>query len=247
MMAFWPIWVGALANSTIPNWAWAFVRVEAWTCVWARVAVKAPVLDLGRKIDGLAQDAVFKVVTEKARLNGLLTRFMVRQREAAEALERARQAEMKRLADEQARRDREEREQAEAAAKAAEAARKAAEAEFLSDPNDGKAKAEALEAQRKADEELKKAEQARIAKATAEASRLQAMVSSKPITAPKIAGISVRDTWNYKVTDLYALYTARPDLCTITDRRAEILRELRAGVTIPGVESWKETTTGVRG
>ncbi len=80
----------------------------------ARKSVKAPVIDLGKRIDSAANDFLVDANREEMRLQGLINHFQRKQLEAARAEEeriRREQAEAQRLADE-AQRKREEAERA---------------------------------------------------------------------------------------------------------------------------------------
>lgn len=61
-----------------------------------------------------------------------------------------------------------------------------------------------------------------------------------PPPAPvKVSGIQTRTTWEYEVTDLAALFAARPDLCTIEPNPSAIRAALAADKPIPGLRYWQ--------
>lgn len=62
-----------------------------------RKAVKAPVLDLGKRIDSTASEFSTPISTEMNRVLGLIQGYLKKQRQAAEELERMRQEEIRRL------------------------------------------------------------------------------------------------------------------------------------------------------
>lgn len=211
----------------------------------SRKAVKAPVLDIGRTIDGIAEKFIGGVEREVVRLNGLISHHQERLRKSAEEAERQRQAELKRQADEEQRRERErQRIEAEAAA-AVEAARVAAEAEFLS--GDSESARLADEAARKADEEQARLQLAEQARRQAEADRLRTLATPAPrVVKPK--GMAVSEVWRFEVTDLNALLAARRDLVRVEANREAINDALRRGAReIPGLRIWSETQAKVRG
>lgn len=74
----------------------------------ARVAVKAPVLDLGKKIDAAAKAFLEPIIQHQARLNALVTDYQAEERRKAQEEERKRVEEARRI---QAERDRLEAEQ----------------------------------------------------------------------------------------------------------------------------------------
>lgn len=55
----------------------------------------------------------------------------------------------------------------------------------------------------------------------------------------KVAGIQTRTTWEYEVTDLAALFAARPDLCVIEPNPSAIRAALAADKPIPGLRYWQ--------
>ena len=66
--------------------------------------------------------------------------------------------------------------------------------------------------------------------------------------APRAAGTALRETPNYEVTDMAALYASNPTLCTITDNRRAILAILKdnPNIQIPGINHWRDAKAGVR-
>lgn len=52
--------------------------------------------------------------------------------------------------------------------------------------------------------------------------------------------------WNYKVTDIHALYKARPDLVSLEDKRREILAVIKDVHTIPGLEIFEDMNSSGR-
>lgn len=58
---------------------------------------------------------------------------------------------------------------------------------------------------------------------------------------PTVTGALTRETWEYEVLDLGALYAARPDLVAVTPCRALILAAIQGGVNLPGLRVYQET------
>lgn len=212
----------------------------------SRKAVKAPVLDIGRTIDGIAAEFVGLVEKESTRLNGLLSDYQAKARKAAEEAERLRQAELKRQTEERERLEAEQRKLEADARAAAEAARLAAEAEFLADePNEATslAAAAAAEALRVEREKLAAVEAARRA---AEADRLR-VLATPARQADKPKGVSVSDVWRFEVLDLDALMKARRDLVRVEPNKEAINDAMRRGAReIPGLRIYSETVANVR-
>lgn len=187
----------------------------------SRKTVKEPVLDVGRTIDALASDFQKDLTAEEGRLKKLQGDYAMkveaeRQRVLRE-MELARQAEAKRIAEEEAKQR--------AAEEAAEKARKAAEeAEWnaLTPEEEAKAKAAALAA------EKAEAEAASIAAAHAQVDRIAA---TPPPTFLPEAPKGVKMIPDFEVVDLDALYRHNVGLVKMEPRREEILRAI-AGQTI---------------
>lgn len=192
----------------------------------SRTAIKAPVLDLGKRIDATAKQFLADVEVEITRLTGLLTQYEVEQRRIAADAERKRQEE-------------ERRRQAEDSARMAEITRQqqaAARAELLANTERERA---AAEAQRIAAESAAAIE---LAAAAARQANLPAVVEP-----PKVAGTVVREEWNFEVLDLKAFAQAHPDLVEITVRRADVLKAIRAGCRqLAHARIYTETKVGVR-
>lgn len=207
-----------------------------------RKEVKAPILDLGRKIDTTAEEFSVPLATEQKRLQGLLSAYEIEQRRIAAEAEAKRQAELRRQQEEERKRQEEadrlariEREKQEAAIRAA---REATDAESRA-----KAKAEADAAAARAAELAAQRE-----KEAAEARLKQAELLRAPAPTPtRAVGSSVRTLWTFDVTDIAALYAARPELVELTPKRAAILALIRDGTReIPGLVIRKEVTVNAR-
>ena len=228
----------------------------------SRKAVKAPVLELGRKIDMIADQFTVNLQLEVDRIGKLSAAWEEKKRaEAArqaeirrlerermraeieaklraEAAEREQNAEIRRI-EEAARKEREEAERKLAAARSA----KAKEAQRA-------AMAEQAERQRVERESLERA--AEIQRATAEAVRLErervAFVESERLARlpaakiEKTVGVSVRGTWDFELIDIHQLYKANPGLVTMEPRRAEILNIIKSDQReIAGLRIFKTT------
>jgi len=207
-----------------------------------RKLVKAPVLDLGKRIDAAAAEFVQTLEAQKARLNGMLVAYETEQRRIAMEAEVKRQAEIARQQKEareaQEKIDREAREAEQARLKAERDAREATNAE---------ARAKAQEEARKATEAQ---QQAAAAKAQQEeAAKLQqAEIFRAPAPAvTRAAGASVQTPWTYEVVDIKALYAACPDLVELSVKRSEVLALIRSGTReIPGLRIFQKTKVSIR-
>jgi|688.fasta_scaffold04511_30 DNA repair exonuclease SbcCD ATPase subunit len=224
-----------IAQSRLRSLASVRTAVES-----SRKIVKAPVIDLGKRIDGIAADFVAEVIAEEARLSGLVTEYAREQqrikREAELAAEQDRQRvdrerhEAEMAAQREAARIERERQAAERAAHEAEIARLKAEA------------AQSEEGQKAAREAQEKALAAqREAEARAEAARLQAEADAAAardcyaaariaaadavIAAPAPAG--VREEIDFDVEDILAFVAKFPQLCRIEPKRADVLAALK--------------------
>jgi hypothetical protein len=184
----------------------------------SRSDVKRPVLDLGKRIDAIAKEFIGPVESELSRVSRLLTTWQVEQDRIAREAEAKRQAELRAAAEAEAKaRAEAERARAKAEAEARAAAKKA---ESESDPF---ALAEAEAAAKAArDRESQKIQQAEEA---ARAARLKA-AQELPV-AQKLAGVTVKRQPDFEILDLQRLARSRPDLVTITPKRADIIAEIR--------------------
>lgn len=210
----------------------------------SRKAVKEPVLDLSRKIDGIAKEFASPIAEQFTRLDGMMTAYIKEQRRIAqEAAERA-AVEERRQREEQARIEAARIKAEEDAQRAKEeAARKSAAAFF---EESAKAGREAARAQSEADAKQKAAKTARDAAIEAEASRIRASVAaSKP--APKPEGVGVSEPWTFEVLDIGKLYLAAPELVQLTVKTAAINAKLREGMReCPGLRIFQQTKLNIR-
>jgi len=186
----------------------------------SRKQVKEPVLELGKRIDSAAKDFIGPVETELVRLRGLLNGYQAEQERQRREAEARRQAEIQAAqeAEEKARRE------AEAVRLAAEK-EAAAKAEQAKQEDDPFAAAEAEAARVAAAEAAQR--QVEQAKAAAVATVKAVTVQTASAIARAIEGVHVRRSPDFNVTDAGKLALIRPDLVTITPKRAEILAEMR--------------------
>ena len=190
-------------------------RTEIKRLEEARVAVKAPALELCRKIDDIAREAALPLKAEIQRLEKLLSdyhRELERQR-----LERERQA---REEQERQRRDAE----AESARLRAEAQAKAAQA------------ATPVQAQQVLDLASAKAKQIEAAAA--------APVAVTPVpVAP--SGVRTRTVWSYRVVDVWKIAAHNRNLVRIEPAAGAIREMIDSGMReCPGLEIYEETKVG---
>ena len=223
-----------IAQSRLRSLASVRTAVES-----SRKIVKAPVIDLGKKIDGIAADFVADVVAEEARLSGLVTEYAREQqrihREAEIAAEQERQRvererhEAEMAAQREAARIERERQAAERAAHEAEIARLKAEAAQSEEGQRAarEAQEKALAAQREAEARAEAARRQAEADAAAAREREEAarIAAAAVITAPAPAG--VREEIDYEVEDILAFVAKFPQLCRIEPKRAEVLAALK--------------------
>jgi dTMP kinase len=213
----------------------------------SRKIVKAPVIDLGKRIDSIASDFVAEVIAEESRLSGLVAEYAREQqrirREAELAAERERQRiererhEAEMAAQREAARIERERMEAERRAHEAELARLKAEAAQSEEGQRAAREAQELavaaqrEAEARADAARRQAEadaaEARRREAEAEAARAAAVVAF-----PTPAG--VREEIDFEVVDIYAFVAKFPQLCRIEPKRAEILAGLKKSFASKG-------------
>lgn len=201
----------------------------------SRTEVKKPVIDLGRQIDGIAKDFVAEVVSEEARLSGLINEYAREQqriaREAREAAERERQRiereeherRMEALrAEQEAERQRmaAEREAHEAEMQRLAAARNAdAQAQ-------AEAEARAAEARRAQEEATRRAQEAQ---AEQERAAAEAAAKAEQVAAVAVPALpdGVREEIDFVVVDIHAFAAKFPTLVTITPKRADVLAAIK--------------------
>jgi dTMP kinase len=223
-----------IAQSRLRSLASVRTAVES-----SRKQVKAPVIDLGKRIDGIAADFVAEVIAEEARLSGLVTEYAREQqrikREAELAAEQERQRvererhEAEMAAQREAARIERERQAAERAAHEAEIARLKAEAAQSEDGQRAarEAQEKALAAQREAEARAEAARRQAEADAAAAREREGAarIAAAEAVAAPAPAG--VREEIDFDVEDILAFVAKFPQLCRIEPKRADVLAALK--------------------
>jgi hypothetical protein len=207
----------------------------------ARVDAKGPVLDLGRRLDGVAKEtaAPLEAEAEAKRLNGLVTAYHAGIEKARrDAEERLRRAEAERLSEihrielERQRVEVEARRKAEAEAAAARNEQEKIAA--LQRWNDGRLQRE-REAMGNAETVMREAEAA---------TRIAALAVP---AAPKVDGLSVKRPWTFEVINIQRLSAARPELVNISPRTADINAAIRSGERdIPGLRVYEDVRVEVR-
>lgn len=176
-----------------------------------RKEVKAPVVDLGRRIDHLTAELVTPLEIEQNRLSQLRGKYMAAKEEA----ERKRQQELQRIERERiAAEEKAKREADEAILKA-----KSIEAAELAIAQENERKKQAAEA------------------AVAEAKQV-APVFSLP---RKVKGVNMVPVWMFEVLDINLLHKHNPDLVLLTPKQSVINSAIAAGHhEIPGLRIWQE-------
>jgi dTMP kinase len=223
-----------IAQSRLRSLASVRTAVES-----SRKIVKAPVIDLGKRIDGIAADFVADVIAEEARLSGLVTEYAREQqrikREAELAAEQERQRvererhEAEMAAQREAARIERERQAAERAAHEAEIARLKAEAAQSEEGQRAAREAQerAVAAQREAEARADAARRQAEADAAAAREREEAarIAAAEAVAAPAPAG--VKEEIDFEVEDILAFVAKFPQLCRIEPKRAEVLAALK--------------------
>lgn len=198
-----------------------------------RVEVKKPALEAGRLIDDIAKRYSDELEKEVKRVEGLAATYQAEQNRIATA---ARQAEIDR---QNRQREAEEAERQKAEQDALQRQQEAdkarlADLERIQAAKDGAAREEAQRlADIAAEERARRASQQQAHERELQEARLEeerkraAQLAS--IVPQKATGASVRVQIDYEVTDIHALYAARPDLVSIEPKRSMIL----ASINIP--------------
>lgn len=89
-------------------------------------------------------------------------------------------------------------------------------------------------------------EHAQQAAAQAESKAIEARVIAAEIAAIKPEGVALRQSWKFEVTDINALFNARPDLCVIEPNNAGIRAQIPHNQSLPGLRIWQEAKASVR-
>lgn len=206
----------------------------------SRKAIKAPVIALGKEIDGKHEEYIAPVIEDRTRVTRLIADFQelelakVRAAEAAarleaEKIERERLAEIRRIQEaEEA--DRRKLAAEEAAIRAqAVAARNKQEAEQVA----------ALQRELDNQRELARARSLEDMAATQERfNDRSATLAAKPIpTSAKADGQTVSEDWDIEMTNPYAVAKFHPDCVNITLRLTETKATLDRGITMQGIKA----------
>jgi len=103
----------------------------------------------------------------------------------------------------------------------------------------------ALQDARKAETEAQRAEQLKLAEQLqAQAKAAQAAVVATP---PKPAGVPSRKVWRFTVTDIRALYAAKPELCEVTHSQSRINAAIAGGMReCAGLSIFEDTQINAR-
>lgn len=199
----------------------------------ARVSVKEPVLDAGRKIDAAAKAFSSELDAEVKRVERMAADFQREEDRKAAAIraEEERRAQWQR-ATEEAERIREQQALAKIAAEA-EAERRAALLKIQQAKDDEAREAAQKEADRLAEARAEEVRINQLACQEAAEKRLDAererTVQLQALAPPKPQGAIVKRMLDYELRDVRALYAARPDLVELTPKRSLIL----AAISIP--------------
>jgi hypothetical protein len=224
------------AQARIRELAAARIAVEK-----SREIVKRPVIDLGKKIDGIAKDFAADINAEESRLTAMVNAYAAEQqriaREATAAAERERQ--------------RIEREEHEARMAALRAEQEAERQRMEAERQKHEAEMSKLRAERQQDEaaqaqaaaaERAAAEAQRIATEQANAARLaaeQAAADARAATAAVVVAATVmpqgvKEEIDFEVVDIAEFAAKFPQFVTITPKRADILAALKKSFAAKG-------------
>lgn len=201
----------------------------------ARVEVKAPFLDLCKRIDNAAKTHVQECAADELRLARLIGDYEAVQLAKQRAAEAARKLEMERIQQEEARRLREL-----AMAEAAKQRELLAKEEAARKVND-EALAREIEAQRKLSE----------AKTIDEMDQIQHERNQAQLALP-VADVSradnqrVQEEWEWEVTNIWEFATAHPGAVKIEVRAKELKGILDKVGSAPGIRAKKVVVSRVR-
>jgi hypothetical protein len=112
------------------------------------------------------------------------------------------------------------------------------ECERVKREEDLRAKQETMVSEKDLEEAIVAEQAAKKAEADA-----YARIAAPMPAAQKVTGAATRKEMCYEVTDVHALYHARPELVRLEANAAAIRATVVAGMTIPGMRIWEETRT----
>ncbi len=189
-----------------------------------RKSAKEPFLETARLIDFEAKSFVERLNADELRINTAIGNYQQELADEVRRQERIRQAELQRI-------ENEERDAKESVAKAAREAEATRQAEERRLSELAAKETNEVEKQRLAEEQTRLAnERAKAEKlAIAEQARQSALADQQreavgpAVVAVQASGQTSRETFDYDVTNLWALARAHPGLVEITPRRQEIL------------------------
>jgi hypothetical protein len=192
----------------------------------SRTMAKAPVIAIGREIDGIAQDFAEMLVQEEKRLKSVIGIYEDKLRVEFEMAERERIAAVRKVEEER------EKAQREALRKIRETEEAAAAAKTI----DAKA---ALEVQRQQQIDSANAEQQRLARERCAAQQIGSQERAE--------GAVVSRGFDFEVEDLAALYAAHPEAVKLSPMNSVIKGLISAGMrTCPGLRIFPSTKISVR-
>jgi len=212
------------------------------------LALRQPLNQAAKRIKEIEDDYCGPLELEQKRLERVsLDWHQAEQRRVAEE-ERVRQVELQRLERERQAAEQLAREEADRIRLAGEQAEREAAAREAQITNEADlAKAVEQEAARKAES----ARQQALADAAAEEARKASEASQAALRAPlpearKIGGMPVQKKLRFEVTDIHALYKARPELVKLEVKPSAILATCFASQLIPGLKLWEEEVASTR-
>lgn len=227
----------------------------------SRVTVKAPVLELTKKIDGLAKELTAELDAEVTRIGRIIGEWQAAERRKVEEAERKAREEEQRIwrkaqekeRIEQQRIAKEEKERAEKAAaevraleeKAARARSEAGRAKASEEAEDRRIQAQIEQDTRREQEEQERSKRAQQASVDVAQTRISAL----NVVAAKPSGVATRPEIEFEVDDIAALYAAAPYLIKMevnTSALKAALKGLQPGKTLAGVRHWTTHKTHVR-
>lgn len=256
----------ALATGTLRDLRDFYKLIEA-----GRETAKAPVLELGRRIDGFAAELRDAVQAEGERIGKVLGAWNLEQQKIAEEKRQEAIREERRI-----RQEAEAKERAEAARQEALRQQALREVQRQKDEIAAAAEAKASRARTEAGAERARLEAARAAaavEAAAHLARIEAehtaqlaqeardaeevrrvaetrQAAALAVATAKPKGTATREDVEYEITDMEALHEAAPYLVKMTENVSALksaLRAMRRDQQLPGVNHWFVASTTTRG
>lgn len=215
---------------------------------------KAPVLDLGRKIDTLAKEKGAEMEAEYDRVDKLQLAFQKKLADEAEAERRAEEARLRKIEEDAKKREADLK--AQIAKQEADARQREADLQAKLDAAKTEIQKANLEARLKREQEeaaQKLAQSEMVLSKTIDKANdaiRESAITVNNIAAPKVAGLGIKTVPKFEILDMAEFYRTNPMFVELTPKTSFINSAInnKALQSIPGViRVWTEPASSIRG